>query len=159
MLRPYISPFFLETVGFFLALSGSVASAASGKSSILRIAPWRGLYHWMSGTAILTACWRGLRLQQEECMPAIVSVNYLDNPDTEKMFKARIEQFMEPYEGQWAIKLIGSQQNTIWEMTVKAPDGKGQWVIQLYGEDGGHSIEKILAQLQNMVEKRSSATS
>ena len=86
-------------------------------------------------------------------MAAIITTAHFGNPDTEKFVIARIREFMAQYPGAWRIELLGAAHNTIWEMTVTAPDGVKQWVNKLYGEYDGQRIEKILADLQNMVER------
>jgi hypothetical protein len=60
----------------------------------------------------------------EGCMPATVAVDYLGDPEIAKTVRRRLEEFMQRYQGQWNIRLLGSQRNTIWEMTVENPEGK-----------------------------------
>jgi hypothetical protein len=61
---------------------------------------------------------------------------------------------LESYEGHWIIRMLGSQQNTIWQLTVESSDGKREWVTKLYAEDGGHTIDNILIDLRRIVEGR-----
>ena len=86
-------------------------------------------------------------------MAAIVTARYLGNPDTEKQLTECIRELMAEYLGEWRVEVLGAARNTIWEMTVVAPNGIKQWVRRLYGEDGGHGVENILADLQNIVEQ------
>ena len=85
-------------------------------------------------------------------MPAMVSVN-LGDPEFEKVLRDRLQQFMESYEGHWIIRVLGSQQSPIWHLKVEAPDATKEWVTTLHGEEGRHSIDKILIELQKIVEK------
>ena len=86
-------------------------------------------------------------------MAAIITTTCLGDPDTEKFLIARIREFMTRYPGAWRVEFLGAAHNTIWEMTVTVPGGVNQWVHQLYGEDGGHRIENILAELGKIVER------
>jgi hypothetical protein len=86
-------------------------------------------------------------------MPAMVSVN-LGDPEFEQVVRSRVQQFMESYEGHWMIRVLGSQQSPIWHLKVEAPDGTKEWVTTLYGEKISHSIDKILIELQKIVEKK-----
>ena len=40
-----------------------------------------------------------------------------------------------------------------WKLKVEAPDGKSEWVTSLFDGEGSHSIDKILIELQKIVEK------
>jgi hypothetical protein len=85
-------------------------------------------------------------------MTAMVSANYLGDPEFEQVVRCRVQEFMESYEGHWIIRLTGSQQNTVWELKVETPDGTKEWVTTLFGKKGSHSIDKILIELRNIVE-------
>jgi hypothetical protein len=85
-------------------------------------------------------------------MPASIEVNYLGDPEIAAAVRSSLESFMQNYEGQWTIRLLGSQQNTIWEMTVESPDGKTNRLTKLYGEGGGHANRQILIELQKTIE-------
>jgi hypothetical protein len=84
-------------------------------------------------------------------MSAVVSVIYLGDRQFEQVLRNRIQEFME-YEGQWIIRVRGSQQSPIWHLDVEA-GGTNEWVTTLYGEDKNDSIDCILIELQNIVEK------
>ena len=86
-------------------------------------------------------------------MPATVSVNYFDDPECQDILRRQLEEFMDSYEGQWTIRLSGSQQNGIWEPKVETPDGTREWVTTLYREDGNNLIDNILIELRKIMEK------
>ena len=86
-------------------------------------------------------------------MPAMVSVIYLGDPQFEQVLRNRLQEFMESYKGQWIIRLRGSQQSPIWHLDVEASGGANEWVTTLYGEGKNDSIDCILIELQNIVEK------
>jgi hypothetical protein len=88
-------------------------------------------------------------------MPATVAVNLLGNPETANDLRTRLQKFMDQYPGEWNVGILRSQTSTIWEITVRAPDGRREWVHKLYGEDSGHNLEMILTEVGRIAEGKS----
>jgi hypothetical protein len=93
-------------------------------------------------------------------MPVEITLEYLGEPEKEKALRAGLNGIFKDYQGTWEIHIIGDQQNTIWKTTIKAADNLGEHVHKFYGEDGGHAVENVLAEVSRIAEglrKRKSA--
>jgi hypothetical protein len=85
-------------------------------------------------------------------MAAIVTAKDFGSVDTENYVVTRVREFMAQYPGDWTVGFLGAASNTIWEMTVTAPDGIKRRV-KLYAEDGDHGIDNIFSDLRNVVQR------
>jgi hypothetical protein len=83
-------------------------------------------------------------------MPAIVTTNYLGGQEIEENLRMRVEDFFKDYLDDLRIDFLGTQFDTVWELTVTDFDGRKQWVRRLYGEKGGHEIQTILRILEKV---------
>jgi hypothetical protein len=52
-----------------------------------------------------------------------VTVENLGDPEMQKNLRIRLAEFFRQYSGDWRITVLGAQQNTVWELTIEAPDG------------------------------------
>jgi len=86
-------------------------------------------------------------------MPVTVTTRYLGEPEKEANLRVRLEKLFKDYAGNWGVSVLGSQQNTIWEMKVTAPDQSSQWVHKFHGESGEHDIEAILTEVRRIAEQ------
>lgn len=83
-------------------------------------------------------------------MPAIVSTHYLGNPEAEGRLLAAVQELFKKYPDDWMVSILGAQTTDAWQLKVTASDGKREWTHMLYGQDGGHDIEKILRVLEQI---------
>ena len=82
-------------------------------------------------------------------MPAIVTTDFLGNPEVEQRLRARVEQFFKRYLDNWAVSILGAQDNDVWKLKITAPDDRER-VHEFHAHDGGHDIEKIMAVVERI---------
>ena len=76
-----------------------------------------------------------------------VGTQDLGYPDLHGQIEDELQKVFKNRGGDWEVIILGAQDNTKWEMTVKDPNGyKTRYT--LYGENGGHN-PKYLAALLN----------
>lgn len=83
-------------------------------------------------------------------MPATIATSNIGDSEKEKNLRARIEEFFDQFPEDWRVSILGAQHNTVWELTVTAPNGRKEWVHRLHGEDGGHNMETIMIDLKKI---------
>jgi len=83
-------------------------------------------------------------------MPAIVTTDFLGNPELEHELRERVENFFKRYLDNWTVSILGAQNNDVWELKVTAPDGRER-EHRFDGKDGGHDVQQIVAVLEQMV--------
>lgn len=85
-------------------------------------------------------------------MPAEITVKYLGEDEKEVALRSGLSKLFEKDTGAWKVRVLGDQSNTIWVATVTAPNERAQHVHKFYGEDGGHNVDKILAEISRIAE-------
>ncbi len=82
-------------------------------------------------------------------MPAMVTTDFLGNPEMEQTLRARVEQFFKRYLDNWTVSILGAQDNDVWKFKITAPDGR-ELANEFHAHDGGHDIEKIMAVVERI---------
>lgn len=82
-------------------------------------------------------------------MSVTITLAHLGFADNDAELSRRIEQIFESYEGDWKVKIIGDQMNTIWVMTITNPQGNNIFLKKLYSEDGSHQVQRIVEYIDN----------
>jgi hypothetical protein len=82
-------------------------------------------------------------------MSATVSITHIHLSLVQSV-RAAVEGFFEKYAENWTVYIVGGNENSVWVLTVTAPNGRGERERRLSGEDGGHKIENILKTLEEI---------
>ena len=85
-------------------------------------------------------------------MPAEITVRYLGEAEKETALRSGLSKLFEKYAGAWKVSVLGDQGNTVWVAKVTGPQDRGEHLHKFYGEDGGHNVEKILAEVSRIAE-------
>lgn len=81
--------------------------------------------------------------------PATLSTN-IGNPEVKQTLRDALDRFCTQYPNGWRISILGAQNNDGWEVKVTADDGRTVWVKTLYGTEGGHYVDDVVAALEKI---------
>jgi hypothetical protein len=88
-------------------------------------------------------------------MAFTISISHLGNPELEASLRSAIEDFFTHHPGDWEVDIFGSQENSAWELKVTSPKRHSGWGAKLYGEDGGHNLERVISEIKRITESLS----
>jgi len=85
-------------------------------------------------------------------MASTLLLDELGNPEIEQPLRHAIDEFLKQLPGDWQVTIVGSHETSAWEMRVSASAGDNARAKILSAKDGGHKIEKVVAEIQRMAE-------
>lgn len=85
-------------------------------------------------------------------MASTLLLDELGNPEIEQPLRHAIDEFLKQLPGDWQVTIIGSHETSAWEMRVSASAGDNARAKILSAKDGGHKIEKVVAEIRRMAE-------
>ena len=85
-------------------------------------------------------------------MPAAISFADLglDKVRKEELSR-RLKEVFDKYERDWGVKIIGSTQNDIWEMTITNPEGNRIGRKKLDGLAGEQTAQSIIVDVEHIM--------
>jgi len=85
-------------------------------------------------------------------MALTLLLDELGNPEIEQPLRHAIDEFLKQLPGDWQVTIVGSHETSAWEMRVSASAGDNARAKILFAKDGGHKIEKVVAEIRRMAE-------